>query len=183
LKEAKEAVERIERASQCSSFRYWKPCRRQDLSGGDQSNAAAAAESGNKIEAIKLYRDVFEVGLGESKDAVEVFENGEDLPVPIGWGAGEGITLQDSDRVLAEVASLARQGNRLAAVKTYREAFDSSLQEAEQAVARLAQDSSSDPGWIVAQVRADLAARQYAVPADQEKNTRPTPAHAGVAVL
>ena len=37
------------------------------------------ARSGNKIAAIKLYRETFDVGLAEAKDAVERLEQGESV--------------------------------------------------------------------------------------------------------
>src|SRR5215213_5894083 len=37
------------------------------------------ARAGNKIAAIKLYRETFGVGLGEAKDAVERLESGESV--------------------------------------------------------------------------------------------------------
>src|SRR6185436_20133730 len=37
---------------------------------------------GKKIEAIKVYRQVYGVGLKEAKDAVEAYESGQFLPRP-----------------------------------------------------------------------------------------------------
>lgn len=49
----------------------------------DKMNAVVAAlAGGNKIEAIKLYRDATGLGLAESKDAVEAMELG-DAPEPV----------------------------------------------------------------------------------------------------
>ena len=162
LKAAKEAVERIERGEPVQltqvSVNY---AGRQVLSSREiRTELRQLLDSGDKLEAIKLYRGVFNTGLSESKDAVEIFENGEDLPVPIGWGQDVAILPLDSDQELAEVASLARQGNHLAAVQLYREIFDSSLQEAQAIVERLAQDLEGDPGWIAEQVRAGLRENQ-----------------------
>jgi hypothetical protein len=129
--------------------------------------------SNRKIEAIKLYQQIFETGLSESRDAVEAIENGEDLPIPLGWDQFEGGGSADSARTLVEVAYLAQKGNQQAAVQTYREEFDSSLQEAEQVVARLAQDSETDPAWIVSQVRADLASSRISQPSTIGNKARP----------
>lgn len=41
---------------------------------GDMSQVQAMIMSGRKIEAIKLYREMTDVGLKEAKDAVEVLE-------------------------------------------------------------------------------------------------------------
>ena len=42
---------------------------------------ARLMRAGNKIEAIKLYRDTFQVGLKEAKDAVDALEQGKPVQV------------------------------------------------------------------------------------------------------
>ena len=60
-------------------------------------------QSGQKIEAIKQYRERTGSGLKEAKDAVEALERGEQLPTPKGI-----LTTVDQD-----VVSLVRDGRRL----------------------------------------------------------------------
>lgn len=51
------------------------------------SQVKAAVTSGNKIEAIKIYREATNCGLKEAKDAIE---RGEPIPRRIPATAGEG---------------------------------------------------------------------------------------------
>ncbi len=85
----------------------------------------AAIDSGNKIEAIKLLRVATGLGLKEAKDAVEQFEAGGSLLIAqkIAKAPGsEGIT------------SALEQGNRLEAIRLYREQKRVSLKEAKEAI-------------------------------------------------
>jgi ribosomal protein L7/L12 len=81
-------------------------------------------DRGLKIEAIKIYRERTGVGLKEAKDAVEA----------LGWGraAQSG---PESDRSLEdELRSLLEQGQRIGAIKLYRERTGVGLREAKDAV-------------------------------------------------
>lgn len=81
--------------------------------------------SGQKIEAIKRYRELTQVGLKEAKDAVEAMERGE--PVPVSGGpapAAVGSSVQD----------LLRDGRKLEAIKLYRAQTGLGLKEAKDAV-------------------------------------------------
>ena len=72
---------------------------------------------GNKIEAIKVYRQATGVGLKEAKDAVEAFERGGTLAVD----APQAQTSQRGD-VETRIAELVQAGNKIEAIKVYREA-------------------------------------------------------------
>jgi ribosomal protein L7/L12 len=186
LKEAKEAVERIERDEpvQLTQVLVEKAGRSQVTLPEIEAELRQLLQSGMKVEAIKRYREIFGEGLSASRDAVEVFANGEDLPIPIGWGHDQRLTIIDTAHVLAQVTFLTQQGDRLAAIQTYREMFDSSLQEAEQVVARLAQAGESDPAWVVTRVQSDLASKAVLQPATVEKKGRAGSClYAGVAVF
>jgi large subunit ribosomal protein L7/L12 len=63
LKEAKDAVEALERAGTLTTSR--------DAPSGDDSDVLELLRTGQKIRAIKLYRDKSGCGLAESKNAVE----------------------------------------------------------------------------------------------------------------
>jgi ribosomal protein L7/L12 len=67
-------------------------------------------ESGQKIEAIKLYREQPGAGLKEAKDAVEAIERGQAIP------AAAPVDREFED----EVASLLRQGQKIEAIRRYR---------------------------------------------------------------
>ncbi len=85
-------------------------------------------QSGQKIEAIKQYRERTGSGLKEAKDAVEALERGEQLPTPKGI-----LTTVDQD-----VVSLVRDGKKIAAIKLFRDKTGVGLAEAKAAVEALA---------------------------------------------
>ncbi len=79
--------------------------------------------SGQKIEAIKRYRELVGVGLKEAKDAVEAMERGEAVPVATSVSAPT-----------ASVHDLLREGRKIEAIKLYREQSGLGLKEAKDAV-------------------------------------------------
>ncbi len=95
------------------------------------------ALSGKKIEAIKRYREITDVGLAEAKEAVEAMESG--FPV-----ASAGATMissgvphsrfNSSAEAMDEIKRLLREGNKIEAIKTHREYFDMGLAESKNAV-------------------------------------------------
>lgn len=89
------------------------------------------AQSGNMIEAIKQYRELYDVSLKEAKDAVEALAAGK--------VAGERqvsgpLNAEDTSRILEEVKEILRQGNKIDAIKRYREANDVSLTQAKEVI-------------------------------------------------
>jgi ribosomal protein L7/L12 len=84
--------------------------------------------TGQKIEAIKQYRERTGSGLKEAKDAVEALERGETLPTPKAV-----LTTVDQD-----VLSLVREGKKIAAIKLYRDKTGVGLVEAKAAVEAVA---------------------------------------------
>lgn len=89
--------------------------------------------SGNKIEAIKRYREIFGVGLKEAKDAVDRLESGQS----ISFQSVQFSSSSSGDNRLNEILRLARNGNKIEAIKRYKETFDVGLAEAKDAVERL----------------------------------------------
>jgi ribosomal protein L7/L12 len=87
----------------------------------------AQLAAGRKIEAIKLYRDATGAGLAEAKQAVEMIEGGKppqaEPAAPIG-----------DDQALRAVSGLVAKGNKIEAIKRYREATGLGLKEAKDAV-------------------------------------------------
>jgi ribosomal protein L7/L12 len=121
LKESKDAVEAIQRGQ---AF----PAR----SLGDRAfddELATLLEQGQKIEAIKRYREVTGVGLKQAKDAVEAIQRGQVVPS----GPQGDRDLED------EVVSLLEQGQKIEAIKRYRERTGVGLKEAKDAVERMAE--------------------------------------------
>ena len=96
-------------------------------------------QNGQKIEAIKVYREVTGVGLREAKEAVDRLEAGQPLVFTStasvnlsGTSAAAGQAAQ-----LAEVTRLAQSGQKIQAIKIYREITGLGLREAKEAVERL----------------------------------------------
>ena len=90
---------------------------------------------GNKIEAIKIYRGMTGVGLAEAKDAVEALAAGQ--PVQVSALAAASPDLGNNLEPLAEIKRLVQQGNKIGAIKIYREMTGAGLAEAKTAVEAL----------------------------------------------
>jgi large subunit ribosomal protein L7/L12 len=67
LRQLEEQVERLS----AQAGMPWSSAMTPGASGGVDSDVVALAQGGNKIEAIKLYRQRTGAGLAEAKDAVE----------------------------------------------------------------------------------------------------------------
>ena len=129
LKEAKDAVEAIQRGVPASL-----------PAGVDEpfrSELVSLLDRGQKIEAIKLYRERTGAGLKEAKDAVEAIERGQ-APAPTGL----------DEALERELVGLLQQGQKIEAIKIYRERTGVGLKEAKDAVEALAarQDLPSRQG-------------------------------------
>lgn len=95
----------------------------------DDELRALLAE-GRKIDAIKRYREATGAGLAEAKQAVEALGRGETLPAA-----------QPADSDLeTEIVSLLEAGQKIKAIKLYRERSGTSLIEAKDAVEAIATD-------------------------------------------
>ncbi len=88
--------------------------------------------SGNKIAAIKRYREETGVGLAEAKAAVESLEAGGSFT--------ERIQADDSD-LTSQVIGLLGRGEKIEAVKLYRDSFRVGLKEAKEAVERIGEQN------------------------------------------
>src|SRR5262245_11232038 len=82
------------------------------------------------IGAIKLYREQTGVGLKQAKDAVEAFERGERLRLPA--------SLPDGVAAQGELLALLKAGQKIEAIKLYRDQTGAGLKEAKDAVEDLA---------------------------------------------
>ena len=88
--------------------------------------------AGRKIEAIKLFRDATGVGLKEAKDAVEQMEAEGSTTQAAGGGAAPGHDpLPNADR--QRVVAALRAGQKIEAIRIYREATGVGLKEAKDA--------------------------------------------------
>ena len=85
-------------------------------------------DQGRKIEAVKLYKDQTGAGLAAAKDAVEAMQA----------GAGPPSRPEIGGDLEAELLRLLGRGEKLAAVKLYKEQKDVGLADAKRAVESLA---------------------------------------------
>ena len=93
--------------------------------------------AGRRIEAIKVYRDATGAGLAEAKEAVELIEAGKPPKADSGAAIGD-------VRALLAVADLVAGGNKIEAIKRYREATGLGLKEAKDAVDALERQVNPD---------------------------------------
>ena len=100
-------------------------------------------ESGNKILAIKRYREETGDGLADAKAAVESLETGGSLTRPV---------QPDDPDVTNQIVNLLGQGKKIHAIKLYRQRFGVGLKEAKEAVERIGEQngipSSSGSGCL-----------------------------------
>lgn len=107
---------------------------------------------GNKIEAIRLYREATGVGLKEAKDAVEAMERGEEVAaLPV-----SNKTMVVGASSLDQVRVLALSGQKVAAISRYRELTGADLAAAKDAVEAMARGESVEAA--IAAVSAGAAA-------------------------
>ncbi len=93
------------------------------------------ARSGPKIEAIKLYRELFpQTGLAEAKEAVEKLEAGQPLVFTSTTVEPLGVAEASQSDRLARVLELARTGQKIEAIKLFREITGMGLKESKDAV-------------------------------------------------
>lgn len=92
--------------------------------------ALAALRQGNKIEAIKLIREATGCDLKTAKDLSEALERDPSYgPLPAGAGT--------SSAVPPDLVALARQGQKIQAIKALRERTGLGLREAKEAIERI----------------------------------------------
>jgi len=100
---------------------------------------------GQKVEAVKRYREQNQVGLAEAKRYVDALDDSEPAPARLNRKVDlilnrleipyEGVSLQPA--LQAQIRSLLRAKNKLEAIKIYRAATNASLAEAKTAVEAL----------------------------------------------
>src|SRR5262245_43676337 len=97
-----------------------------DAPAATEADLASLVRQGQIIEAIKRYRAQTGVGLAEAKAAVEAIERGENPPSAPRAGPPNGV---DADRW-----DLLKKGEKIEAIKLYRERTGAGLAEAKRAV-------------------------------------------------
>lgn len=105
--------------------------------------------AGNKIEAIKLFRQLTGAGLKEAKDVIDKLAEG-DTGTAANYAATADrfeITSDNADRAgqIEKIGQLLKTGNKIEAIKVYRQTFGVGLKEAKDAVEKL-QTTVGTPG-------------------------------------
>jgi ribosomal protein L7/L12 len=100
-----------------------------NISSDDLERVRAAMAAGHKIDAIKLYRQATGVGLAEAKEFVERLElNPQTGAVPAG---------KMSDATVDAIQEAIFSGQKIRAIKLYREASGAGLKEAKDFIEAL----------------------------------------------
>lgn len=128
------------------------------------------ARDGQQIQAIKLYRETFPVGLKEAKEGVEQVEAGGTLPIPaVSWEDESDLPVAAAEEIMMLIAA----GKMDEAAKLYRITFDTSHVEAETAVGQLSEGKSIDVARRTAKREAQATAvRPEPAPEQQVRNPR-----------
>jgi hypothetical protein len=102
----------------------------------DINRIATLARSGSQLEAIKLFREVFDTSLAESKHAIEGIAAGQPVIMPDRLKPLSG-TPSQTER-LRHIADLHRNGNPIEAIRLFMDAYPASLKVSKDAVEQLA---------------------------------------------
>lgn len=130
-------------------------------------------QSGRKIDAIKLVRELTGLGLKEAKDLVEQMERGEPVVLTSQSVAVQSVkvdgNMADLERKVRELTS---QGNKIAAIKLLREATDLGLKEAKDAVEGMERGAPLKQALAEASFSADQQAAASQVEQRLNRNAR-----------
>ena len=85
--------------------------------------------AGNKIAAVKLYREMTGASLAEAKQAMEMMQFGEFVPTATAQPVGEPDPFLEN-----QIKRLLEERKKIEAVRVYREAYHCGLKEAKDAV-------------------------------------------------
>lgn len=126
LKEAKDFVESLPAGGAALPTRPAAPPAPRSIGEPELAEIRALAEQGNKIGAVKRARELTGLGLKEALDFVEDLVANQQVDPPA--------TVSRPTPDLEQVHSLALRGNKLEAIKLYRELTGVGLKEAKDYV-------------------------------------------------
>src|SRR5689334_14164867 len=89
---------------------------------------------GQKIAAIKRYREVYGSDLRSAKEAVDALEEGREVQPPSILAAPTSLTEVAGDPSLAEIDALVRANHKIDAIRVYRQRYNVGLKEAKDAI-------------------------------------------------
>jgi ribosomal protein L7/L12 len=102
----------------------------------DLKRMVELARSGKQIEAIRIFREIFDTSLAESKRAIDAIAAGQPVIMPAESKLVESPTSRTD--VLEQIINLHRNGSPLEAIKLFKETYGSGLDESRELVERLA---------------------------------------------
>ena len=138
-----------------------------DLSPEQMRAIHSALQQGSKIEAVKLYREATGASLADSKDAVEAMEGGQKDVLPSMRSSfvrpdltsappSVGMTPEKMNAIVSAIS----RGQKIEAIKLYREATGLGLAESKDAVEAMEiqppGSSPVNPGQLVPEGRTPL---------------------------
>jgi len=107
-----------------------------------EGDVVSMLQQGRKIDAIRIYREQTGAGLREAKDAVEALERGENLPAAARAAGSPGVRAD----LKADVWALLQDGQKIQAIKFYRERTGCGLKQAKDAVEAVGREHGVEPG-------------------------------------
>ena len=99
-------------------------------SSATEGDVVSMLQQGRKIDAIRMYREQTGAGLREAKNAVEALERGEHLPAAARAAGSVGVR----GDLKADLWALIQDGQKMEAIKFYREQTGCGLKHAKDAV-------------------------------------------------
>jgi hypothetical protein len=106
----------------------------------DLKRMVELARSGKQVEAIRIFREVFDTSLAESKRAIDAIAAGQPVIMP---GSSTSITISTSQtEVLQQIANLYDNVSPLEAIKLFEETYGTSLSDSRELVEKLAAGNS-----------------------------------------
>jgi ribosomal protein L7/L12/sugar lactone lactonase YvrE len=95
--------------------------------------------AGNKMVAVKTMRDTFTIGLKQAVDLVEAIQRGEqvDLHQFLVQRPASGVSTGLDPAIMQQIVDLIKSGDKISAIKLFRQATDVGLREAKDTIDRM----------------------------------------------
>jgi len=90
------------------------------------------AQNGNLVEAIRRYRELYDAGMKEARDAVQALADGKVVKIHRVYSGP--LDAEETSRVMEEVKAMLQEGNKIEALTHYREVNDVSLTQARDVI-------------------------------------------------
>jgi len=134
-----------------------KPVLPQINSNQVETEIRALLATRQKINAIKVYRQVTGAGLKQAKEAVEAIEAGGTLDAGLLTSHENKIySPMNESSTIGQAAQLVKEGDKIAAIRLLRNHYDVSLKVAKDAADLLEKGQTVDMEWL--KMRANQAA-------------------------